>query len=235
MTNKQKLIQLQTQNKILGIDVSSVQGKIDWKYLETTYPWIKFVIVKAFDGKFIDSQFKNNWEGLGETNLLRCVYFVVHPNETSNQITALLNAFGEQSPHCVMIDFETSYINKNTTANTIKEEISMINDQLNVPTPIYSYYGFIAPFITLLGDVTYAIANYSDINPAHDGISDDKIILKQISGWVPANGCSGMNRGTPCRLENHDHGILLKLNANDPGTPTDIDIINNDDFWKSIQ
>jgi len=227
---------LLSQGKILGIDVSAVQGNIDWGFVASKYPWISFGILKCCDGNWVDPTFQANVKGLLTTSIKYFAYSVVHPNDAASQAQTTINAFNGVNPYCLLVDFETPYANLAQTTQTLQTMLATYQSALAPATQlgIYSYYGFIAPFIPALGNVKYAIANYSDINAAHPGIPDENVVIKQFSGWVGANGCKGMNGGVPCRNPNHNHGILLQLNAQDPGTPVDIDVIASDPFWQYV-
>ncbi|MBR4831207.1 MAG: glycoside hydrolase family 25 [Butyrivibrio sp.] len=53
---------------IVGVDVSSYQGEIDWNELSSQD--INFAYIKATEGSgFVDEHFKSNWENASKTNL----------------------------------------------------------------------------------------------------------------------------------------------------------------------
>ncbi len=74
------------QDKVVGIDVSQYQGKIDWdnvKNIENTFP-IGFVFIRATVGKDkLDSQFEKNWLGAKKNGITRGAYHYYRPNENS--------------------------------------------------------------------------------------------------------------------------------------------------------
>ncbi len=236
MTNKEKLESLKAQGKILGCDVSAVQGSISWDYVADTYDWMKFGIIKLSDGTWIDSKFDHNYRTIRQTRLAVGIYVVIHPDKDpvpqARKVIDTLRQYGEPMANLILIDFETSYSNAAKTTENIKLMMKMFDDELKKYVAIYSYQGFAQPFMGPLGpDTKWAIANYSVVSPPHPGISEEQLVLKQFSGWVPYNGCPGMSGGVICRRPDHDHGIALKLSAKDPGTPIDIDVINSDDMW----
>lgn len=58
---------------IQGIDVSSHQGQIGWKRLQSQ--GVDFVYIKATEGgDFVDRQFENNWNSAGQVGLKRGAY-----------------------------------------------------------------------------------------------------------------------------------------------------------------
>lgn len=59
--------------RIQGIDVSHFQGAVNWQ--EVKQVGMKFAIAKATEGQnTVDSQFKNNWQGMKAAGLLRGAY-----------------------------------------------------------------------------------------------------------------------------------------------------------------
>nr|WP_294925812.1 glycoside hydrolase family 25 protein [uncultured Flavobacterium sp.] len=74
------------KGKVIGIDVSEFQGKIDWHeidILEEKYP-VQFVFIRATAGNNkVDSKFKRNWEGAKEHKIMRGAYHYYRPNENS--------------------------------------------------------------------------------------------------------------------------------------------------------
>jgi lysozyme len=74
------------KGKVIGIDVSEFQGKIDWEeveILEEKYP-IQYVFIRATAGNDrVDAQFKKNWEGAKENKIMRGAYHYYRPNENS--------------------------------------------------------------------------------------------------------------------------------------------------------
>jgi lysozyme len=74
------------KGKVIGIDVSEFQGKVDWndiEILEEKYP-VRFVFIRATAGNDrVDAQFKKNWEGAKENKIMRGAYHYYRPNENS--------------------------------------------------------------------------------------------------------------------------------------------------------
>lgn len=74
------------KGKVIGIDVSEFQGKVDWDevaILEEKYP-VQFVFIRATAGNDrVDSKFKRNWEGAKEHKIMRGAYHYYRPNENS--------------------------------------------------------------------------------------------------------------------------------------------------------
>jgi lysozyme len=74
------------EGKSIGIDVSEYQGKINWSYVDTLekkYP-LHYVFIRATVGKDRkDYQFKRNWLGAKENEMIRGAYHYYRPNENS--------------------------------------------------------------------------------------------------------------------------------------------------------
>lgn len=74
------------KGKVIGIDVSEFQGRVDWDevaILEEKYP-VQFVFIRATAGNDrVDSKFKRNWEGAEEHKIMRGAYHYYRPNENS--------------------------------------------------------------------------------------------------------------------------------------------------------
>ncbi|MFD1601658.1 glycoside hydrolase family 25 protein [Flavobacterium artemisiae] len=74
------------KGKVIGIDVSEFQGKVDWddvEILDEKYP-VQFVFIRATAGNDrVDRQFKRNWEGAKEEKIMRGAYHYYRPNENS--------------------------------------------------------------------------------------------------------------------------------------------------------
>jgi lysozyme len=74
------------KGKVIGIDVSEFQGKVDWEeveILDEKYP-VQFVFIRATAGNDrVDRQFKRNWECAKENKIMRGAYHYYRPNENS--------------------------------------------------------------------------------------------------------------------------------------------------------
>ncbi|WP_309640346.1 glycoside hydrolase family 25 protein [Flavobacterium sp.] len=72
-------------DKVVGIDVSQYQGKIDWKsvrLVENNFP-IRFAFIRATVGKDkVDCEFETNWKS-SKATLIRGAYHYYRPNENS--------------------------------------------------------------------------------------------------------------------------------------------------------
>jgi lysozyme len=82
-----------------GIDVSKAQGIINWK----SVTGVEYAACKATEGiGYLDSQFKNNWAGIKDANIIRGAYHYAH---TVNDPTKEANWFISQLTDLNMTDF----------------------------------------------------------------------------------------------------------------------------------
>jgi lysozyme len=92
-----------------GIDVSSLQGLIDWSAVAGA--GFRFGIARATDGQLIDSRFAENWMGIGNAGLVRGAYDFFEPaqNATAQAATylATVGAFGPGALRPIL-DVETT-------------------------------------------------------------------------------------------------------------------------------
>jgi lysozyme len=62
----------------LGIDVSHYNGLVDWFAVAGSE--VKFAFAKATEGaSLVDSEFANNWKGMGDAGILRGAYHFARP------------------------------------------------------------------------------------------------------------------------------------------------------------
>ena len=82
--NRPENLSISSSKYIFGIDISSYQGKIDWKEMRTSHHPIKFVFIRATMGSDgIDERFKENWNKAKRYNYIRGAYHYYRPNENS--------------------------------------------------------------------------------------------------------------------------------------------------------
>ena len=227
MDYQKQLSDFISQGKTLGVDVSRAQGVIDFTHVLNKYDWIKFVIIKCSEGTWLDDRFIANLTSLRQSpkDVSIGIYTVIQPDgDAKKQAQFAIDACKNQEflPQFSMVDFETKHsANLKGIADNVMTMYRMFEDAFTHNVALYSYFGYVQPFIPFFPkDVNYAIANYSYIDPAHPGIDDSQIGLKQTFGWIPYNGC----QRTPCYIQGHQHGICLELRPGDRGTPTDIDV-----------
>ncbi|WP_289662983.1 glycoside hydrolase family 25 protein [Flavobacterium panacagri] len=166
------------KGKVIGIDVSEFQGKVDWEeveILDEKYP-VQFVFIRATAGNDrVDRQFKRNWEGAKENKIMRGAYHYYRPNENSIEqadlfIKTVKLQKGDLPP---VLDIEK--LPKNQPLDSLKKGLkrwlNKVEKYYQVRPIIYSGERYYADFLKEeFGDYLFWIANY---NFYREKIEDD--------------------------------------------------------------
>ncbi|MBS7255499.1 glycoside hydrolase family 25 protein [Flavobacterium branchiicola] len=166
------------KGKVVGIDVSEFQGKVDWdevEILDEKYP-VKFVFIRATAGNDrVDRQFKKNWEGAKENKIMRGAYHYYRPNENSIEqadlfIKTVKLQKGDLPP---VLDIEK--LPKNQPLDSLKKGLkrwlTKVEKHYQVRPIIYSGERYYADFLKEeFGEYLFWIANY---NFYREKIEDD--------------------------------------------------------------
>ncbi len=92
-----------------GVDVSSLQGQIDWSAVAAS--GISFGFARAANGGAIDTRFQQNYAGMSQAGLIRGAYQFFQPNQdATTQADLLLTEIGSLQPGDLapVLDVETS-------------------------------------------------------------------------------------------------------------------------------
>jgi len=166
------------KGKVIGIDVSEFQGKVDWdevNILEEKYP-VQFVFIRATAGNDrIDSKFKRNWEGAKEHKIIRGAYHYYRPNENSIEqanlfIKTVKLKKGDLPP---VLDIEKLPINQplDSLKKGLKRWLNKVEAHYQVRPIIYSGERYYSDFLKEeFGEYLFWIANY---NFYREKIEDD--------------------------------------------------------------
>ncbi|WP_281231916.1 glycoside hydrolase family 25 protein [Flavobacterium gelatinilyticum] len=166
------------KGKVVGIDVSEFQGKIDWEeveILDDKYP-VQFVFIRATAGNDrVDRQFKRNWEGAKENKIMRGAYHYYRPNENSIEqadlfIKTVKLQKGDLPP---VLDIEK--LPKNQPLDSLKKGLkrwlAKVEKHYQVRPIIYSGERYYSDFLKEeFGEYLFWIANY---NFYREKIEDD--------------------------------------------------------------
>ncbi|MDQ6529645.1 glycoside hydrolase family 25 protein [Flavobacterium sp. LHD-85] len=166
------------KGKVIGIDVSEFQGKVDWEeveILDEKYP-VQFVFIRATAGNDrVDRQFKRNWEGAKENKIMRGAYHYYRPNENSIEqadlfIKTVKLQKGDLPP---VLDIEK--LPKNQSLDSLKKGLKRwlvkVEKHYQVRPIIYSGERYYSDFLKEeFGDYLFWIANY---NFYREKIEDD--------------------------------------------------------------
>lgn len=159
-------------SKVVGIDVSHYQGKINWskvEFVNEKYP-IEFVFIRAtqgFDKK--DNQFDKNWNECKRNNIIRGAYHYYRPNENSleqaeNFIKTVKLSKGDLPP---VLDIEK--LPKEQSIDNLKiglkRFLDKIEEHYEVRPIIYTGERYYNDFLKdEFEDYTFWIANYNFID-----------------------------------------------------------------------
>jgi len=166
------------KGKVIGIDVSEFQGKVDWdevEILEEKYP-VKFVFIRATAGNDrVDGQFKRNWGAAKENKILRGAYHYYRPNENSIEqanlfIKTVKLQKGDLPP---VLDIEK--LPKNQPLDSLKKGLkrwlNKVEKHYQVRPIIYTGESYYDDFLKEeFGEYLFWIANY---NFYREKIEDD--------------------------------------------------------------
>lgn len=166
------------KGKVVGIDVSEFQGKVDWdevEILDEKYP-VQFVFIRATAGNDrVDRQFKKNWEGARENKIIRGAYHYYRPNENSIEqadlfIKTVKLQKGDLPP---VLDIEK--LPKNQPLDSLKKGLkrwlTKVEKHYQVRPIIYSGERYYSDFLKEeFGEYLFWIANY---NFYREKIEDD--------------------------------------------------------------
>ena len=159
-------------SKVVGIDVSHYQGKINWsnvEFVNEKYP-IEFVFIRAtqgFDKK--DNQFDKNWNECRRNNIIRGAYHYYRPNENSleqaeNFIKTVKLSKGDLPP---VLDIE-KLPQEQSIENLkigLKRFLDKIEEHYEVRPIIYTGERYYNDFLKdEFEDYTFWIANYNFID-----------------------------------------------------------------------
>ena len=126
-----------TEPWTFGIDVSTYQGAIDFQQCEAD--GVKFAAIRCTVGDYYtDQRFLTNWEGFGQTNIVRMPYLVVtpawyddgsHPVNAGQHWQRFLDALDGIVPEIIVLDCElTRGMSAQYIANLINDLIWMCED-----------------------------------------------------------------------------------------------------------
>lgn len=198
------------QDKVVGIDISQYQGKIDWdnvRDIENAFP-VGFVFIRATVGKEkLDSQFKENWLGAKNNGITRGAYHYYRPNENSLQQAELFikNVKLQKGDLPPVLDIEK--LPKNQSIDSLKiglrRWLKKIDAHYKVKPIIYTGEHYYENFLkNEFSGYTFWIANY---NFFVEDMKDDwlfwqfteKASIQGIKGNVDVN----IYNGTPKMLK----------------------------------
>lgn len=196
-------------DKVVGIDVSEFQGKINWEEVDSVETrTVGFVFIRATAGiDKTDLKFNENWKEAKKKNFIRGAYHYYRPNENSieqanNFIKTVKLQKGDLPP---VLDIEK--LPKNQSLDSLKvglkRWLKKVDEHYKLKPIIYSGEKYYKDFLKEdFPEYTFWIANY---NPWIENIKDDwlfwqfseKAVIKGINEKVDVN----IYNGTPKMLQ----------------------------------
>lgn len=147
-----------------GVDVSSYEPKVDWRKLRTQ--GFRFAFIRATSGiGFVDSKFKEHWEGARSEGILRSAYLYLiatqDPAQQANLFITTLGADkGELPP---VIDLEDKY-NENASntkiIDTCKAVLDLVEKAFKRKPMIYSRTQYLNVHVSRSGKAPSWAADY---------------------------------------------------------------------------
>ena len=169
---RNKEVLFANSSKVVGIDVSHYQGKINWskvEFVNDKYP-IEFVFIRATQGNDDnDNQFDHNWLECKRNNIIRGAYHYYRPNENSleqaqNFIKTVKLSKGDLPP---VLDIEK--LPKEQSIENLKIGLKRFLDKIEqhyeVQPIIYTGERYYEDFLKdEFSEYTFWIANYNFID-----------------------------------------------------------------------
>jgi lysozyme len=191
---RNKEVLLANNDKIVGIDVSHYQGRINWEkvqFVNEKYP-VDFVFIRATQGNDKnDSQFAYNWNQSKKHHFIRGAYHYYRPNENSleqaeNFIQTVSLVKGDLPP---VLDIEK--LPKCQSIDSLKvglrRFLNRIEDYYNVKPIVYSGERYYQDFLKEeFSDYPFWIANYNFI----DAQINDNFLFWQFTEQAKIKGIS---------------------------------------------
>lgn len=151
---------------LFGIDISHHNGEINWDEVKKSKHPIKYVFIKATEGKkLVDKRFYYNWKNAKENGYLVGAYHFYRPNVSSeiqfNHFSSTVNL--EKGDLLPVLDVEKeSGLGKNNLIKGIRNWINLCKIKYGVKPIIYTGRKFYEQFLKdKFSDCPLWIASYS--------------------------------------------------------------------------
>lgn len=159
---------------VVGVDVSSYQGDIDWNVLASQN--IQFAFIKATEGSgYVDQYFKTNWENAAGTDLrIGAYHFFSFESPGKNQASNFIGTVGDKEgmlPPVIDVEYYGSFRSAgDIDAKGIAKELRDMVDEL------FANYG-VKPIIYVSKE------SYETI--VKDGFNDCPLWYRSVYSKVP--------------------------------------------------
>lgn len=204
-----------------GIDVSDIQGVIDWKAVAGDN--IKFAILKAVGtksstGLYISDYWEDNYRGAKENGIKVGAYlytYAFNESEADEELTYLFKALeGKTFEYPVFVDVEDKLLYQNCSADqitaTVKHLCQKIAEKGYYPA-IYTYTYFAKTYINMaeLSEYDVWIADYT----GSVGYTGDYTIWQYTSTGLVA----GIEGNVDMNISYKDYASILNKNESESG------------------
>ncbi len=188
-------------NHLFGIDISHHNGEINWDEVKKSKHPIKYVFIKATEGKkLVDKRFHYNWKNAKENGYLVGAYHFYRPNVSSeiqfNHFSSTVEL--EKGDLLPVLDVEKeSGFGKNNLIKGIRNWINLCESKYGVKPIIYTGRKFYELFLKdEFSDCPLWIASYSNENSIGNIDWDlhqftEKVIVKGVPEKVDGNNFRG--------------------------------------------
>lgn len=132
---------------VLGVDVSTYQGDIDWPTIESQ--GIDFAYIKATEGEdYTDDRFEQNWSDIDQTGILKGAYmFWCFDEDGGDQADYFIKTVPDEShtlPPVIDMelygDFTDNPLPKNQVLNNLNKTIEKLQEAYGTNPIIYTNY-----------------------------------------------------------------------------------------------
>lgn len=188
-------------NHLFGIDISHHNGEINWGEVKKSKHPIKYVFIKATEGKkLVDKRFHYNWKNAKENGYLVGAYHFYSPNVSSeiqfNHFSSTVEL--EKGDLLPVLDVEKeSSLGKDNLIKGIRNWINLCEIKYGAKPIIYTGRKFYEQFLKdEFSDCPLWIASYSKENSIN-GIEwhlhqfTEKVIVKGVPEKVDGNNFKG--------------------------------------------
>jgi len=185
-------VTIPSQYKLLGIDISHHQGKINWDEVEKMKikaDSIQFVYLKVTQGtNHKDRKYKRNRKILNSKPVKVGVYHYFSPNkDVKKQVSHFINSFKKTSLKPALDVEEIGNLTKKELVNAVQLFLDETENKIKIRPLIYTYSSFYKDYFkgTTLEKELFWIANYGDVCKVCE---QDNVIAWQFSEQGTING-----------------------------------------------
>jgi lysozyme len=165
---------MSSTSRTQGIDVSKYQSQVNWQSVKEA--GITFAFARATYGKTeVDSQFKNNWQGMKDENIIRGAYhFFIASDDPTAQANLFISTVGSlgSSDLPPVLDVEADSGTSSTLVADVQTWLDVVEQKLGRTPIIYTSPSYWNEYMTDdFGSYPLWVAEYGVSSP------------KSVNGW----------------------------------------------------